>query len=205
MAGLPAPLPPGADEAGRGEAEGMLTELGWVMDRGLRRRGTTTLRLVLMWNGDPGIGRTVATAVREAWRAVGVHVPYATASWSYLMGPLRRGDFDLALGRLAESSDADLYPYFHSKGDLNVPGVADTELDAALESYRSARTPEERSSAKEAIAARLSALRVVSVLRAPTEVLVASRRVAGLQFVDDLPVLRGLELLPPQEWELGAP
>jgi hypothetical protein len=29
--------------------------------------------------------------------------------------------------------------------------------------------------------------------------------VAGLQFVDDLPVLRGLELLPPQEWELGAP
>lgn len=205
MAGLPAPLAEGADEAGRAVAEGLLSELGWAMDRGLRRKGTTTLRLVLMWNGDPGVGRTVATAVREAWRAVGVHVPYATASWSYLMGPLRRGEYDLALGRLAETSDADLSPYFHSKGDLNIPGVADAELDAALAAYRVAETPADREAAKKAIADRLSVLRVVSVLRAPTDVLVASRRVGGLRFVDDLPALSGLELLPPQEWELGTP
>lgn len=203
MGGLPAPVEEASDASGLRIAGTVLDELGWVHERGLRRRGTATLRLVLMWNGEPGVGRTVAQAVRDAWRELGVHVPYATASWSYLMGPLRRGEYDLALGRLAEHSDADLYPYFHSKGDLNVPGVADPDLDAALVAYREARTSVERQAAKERIAARLSELRVVSVLRAPTEVLVASRRVVGLRFVDDLPVLHGMHLGPPPDWELG--
>jgi ABC-type transport system substrate-binding protein len=202
MAGLPAALDPAADATGLQAAAEALDAQGWTVERGQRRRGTTALRLVLMWNDQGGAGRQMAHAVRDTWGQLGVRVPFATASWAYLLGPLRRGDFDIALGRLAERSDADLFPYFHSSGELNVSGVADDELDAALIDFREAATPQARQDAKVRVAARLSALRPVSVLRAPTAVLVVSRRLTGLEFEDDLPRLSGLGLSPPRDWEL---
>jgi ABC-type transport system substrate-binding protein len=202
MAGLPPALDPAADVQGQAEAAAILDELDWTMQRGQRRRGSTGLRLALMWNEASPQARGVARAVRDAWGELGVRVPSASASWSYLMGPLRRGEFEVGLGRLAERSDADLYEYFHSRGELNVPGVADADLDAALEAYRAASTPQQRVEAKTAIATRLAELQPVSVLHAPTAVLVASRRLLGLTFEDDLPRLTGLDLAPPREWEL---
>ncbi len=202
MAGLPEALDPAEDARGREAAAGVLDQVGWTLDRGWRRRGTTGLRLALMFNDEGGLGKQLAVAVRSAWQEIGIRVPFATASWAYLMGPLRRGDFEVALGRLAERSDADLLPYFHRDGALNVSGVADEELDAALLAFREATTPQARAEAKTRVATRLSELRPVSVLRAPTEVLVVSRRLEGLRFEDDLPVLSGLSLAPPRDWEL---
>lgn len=203
IAGLPAPRDPGLDDAAKARAEATLEELGWVLERGVRRRATGPLRVVLMWNGAGGEAQLLAHGIRDAWRDIGVLVPFATASWAYLFGLMRKGEYDVALARLAERSDADLYPYFHSRGDLNLTGVSDVTLDGALEAYRAATTPEERGAARRAIAERLGQLRVVAVVRAPTHVMLVSQRVQGLQFTDDLPRLRELRLRPLETWILG--
>ncbi|MCA9712200.1 MAG: hypothetical protein KDK70_40565, partial [Myxococcales bacterium] len=152
---------------------------------------------------NSGDGRILANGIRDAWREVGIVAPFATAGWSYLLSLMRKGEFDVALVRLAERSDADLHAYFHSRGDLNLAGVTDVALDAALEAYRAAVTPQARQAAKTAVAERLEQLRVASVVRAPSQVMLVSRRVQGLEFIDDLPRLDRLRLAPIDTWILG--
>lgn len=203
LGGLPAARDVTLDDAGKARAQATLEALGWVLERGVRRRATGPLRVVLMWNGAGGDAQTLAHGIRDAWRDVGVVVPFATASWAYLFGLMRQGEYDVALARLAERSDADLYPYFHSRGDLNLTGISDMALDGALEGYRGATTPGQRAAARRAVAERLAELRVVSVVRAPTHVMLLSQRVQGLEFVDDLPRLSRLRLRPMETWILG--
>ncbi len=198
--GLPAELDDDADRTGAAAAATALDALGWKIERGVRRRKETTLRLVLMWDGAGGNSGQVASSVRGAWQKLGVNAPQATASFGYLFGLMQRGEFDVAMARLSTPSDADLYPYFHSKGRLNVPGVADAELDAALERYRGAQTRDDREHALQDVASRLAALRVVSVVYAPTELMLASVRVGDLEFVDDLPRLDRIALSVQTRW-----
>ena len=201
MAGLPEPAAHD-DEANAEAAAALLDALDWTLERGVRRKATGNLRLALMWHGDRA--RSLAGRLKEAWRGLGIQVPYATASWSYLFGLMRRGEFDMALVRLVTHSDHDLYPLLHSRGGNNITGVADAALDSALEAYRSARTRDERQAAKAAIAQRLDELRPVSLLHAPSEVMVVSKRVRGLRFADDKPVLSELRLGPERSWLAGG-
>lgn len=187
---------PAAEAAARAAADLILTELGWIDTRGQRRRGTAALRLPLTWDGSPGVATGTARAVRTAWKLLGVQTPSVTAGWAYMLTLLRGGKFTVALARLAGSSDMDLSPWFHSRGVHNLTGVADVELDAALDGYRQASDRAGRDAAKQRIAARLAALHPVSVLHAPVQVLVASRALTGLEFIDDLPRLDSLGLDP---------
>ncbi len=198
--GLPRMPDPDADAAGLAGAAAGLDTQGWKIERGARRRKETALRLVLMWDGAGGHSAFAAAAVRSAWQKLRMTTPQATASFGYLFGLMQRGEFDVALARLSTTSDADLYSYFHSKGRLNVPGVADSELDAALERYRHARTRDARDGALVEVAARLDALQVVSVLYAPTELMLTSVQVQDLEFVDDLPRLDRLSLSSRVRW-----
>jgi hypothetical protein len=50
------------------------------------------------------------------------------------------------------------------------------------------------------VATRLAELRPVSVVHAPTRIMLTSRRVTGLSFVDDLPRLDRIELGPESSW-----
>lgn len=183
-----------AEAAGRVAADLILTELGWIDQRGQRRRGTGPLRVPLAWDGSPGVATGTARALRGAWKSLGIQTPSVTAGWAYVLSLLRAGKFSLALVRLAGASDMDLAPWFHTRGAHNLSGVADSELDRALETYRHALTRAERDAAKRSVAARLAALHPVSVLHAPVAVLLASRALTGLEFVDDLPRLDSLGL-----------
>ena len=185
---------PSADALGQAAAGLVLTELGWLDNHGQRRRGTSPLRLPLSWDGSPGLATGTVRALRAAWKQVGIGAPSVTASWAYVLSLLRGGKFHVALARLAGSSDMDLSPWFHSRGEHNLTGVADHELDAALETYRQAGSRAARDAAKQSIAARLAALHPVSVLHAPLQVLLASRGLTGLEFIDDLPRLDSLGL-----------
>ncbi|MBC8070805.1 MAG: ABC transporter substrate-binding protein, partial [Deltaproteobacteria bacterium] len=198
--GLPARPVDTLDAAGITEATAALEALGWRIDRGLRRHGNTTLRIVLMWDGMGGLSSSTAEALKRSWQKLGLQVPQVTASFAYLFGLMRRGEFDVALARLSLPSEADLYPFFHSKGGLNVPGLADADLDRELESYRAAPDRSARRSALERIAARLAELQPVSVLYAPTEIMLVSRRVLQLELYDDLPRLDSLALAPAESW-----
>jgi len=185
---------PAADEAGRAQAAAILDALGWTLERGLRRRSTGNLRLALSWEGSGGLASDLVAAMKGGWRELGVQVPSVTASWSYLQRPLAAGEFDLAILRYADHSDTDLYELFHSRGRLNYAGVVDPTLNAAIEGYREARTPAERGAAKAAMAGRLRELQPVTVLHAPLAIMLMSRRITGLEFVDDLPRLDRLGL-----------
>lgn len=202
MAGLPAP-PVRDDEAAAAAAALELDALGWPLSRGLRRRSTSSLRVALMWDGAKGNPSNVASTIRDAWRGLGVVVPYATASWNYVFGLMRKGEFDVGLMHLAQRSDADLFGLLHSRGEYNISGVADAQLDAALERYRAGENRAQRQTAKAAIAERLVALKPMSVLRSSARVMVVSRRVRGLEFVDDLPRLNALRLGPQRGWIAG--
>ena len=203
MAGLP-DRPALDDAAARAEAAVVLDELGWTMQRGLRQRETGSLRLSLMFNAGGGRPKEIASVLKDAWRELGIVVPYATASWSYVFGLMQRGEFDIALLRLSTSSDADLYDLFHSRGEENISGVTDGALDEALEAYRAATDREGRDVARAKIAERLEALRPMSVLHTPVQVMIASSRVTGIEFVDDLPNVAAVGLGPESKWIAGG-
>lgn len=189
--------PDAADDAAAiAASDRVLVELGWVVDRGARRRGTTNLRLPLTWEGSPGLASGAARAIRGGWKELGISTPSVTAGWAYVLTLLRAGKFSVALARLAGGSDMDLAPWFHSRGAHNLTGVADVELDAALDAYHQAGDRKARDAAKAAIAARLATLRPVTVLHAPLQVMLVARTVTGLEFVDDLPRLDRLGLVP---------
>lgn len=183
-------LDPSGDAAAREQAALILSELGWIHERGVRRRATATLRLPLTWDGSSGAATGVVRALRAGWKEVGVLAPSVTASWPYVLANLLRpAKFSVALARLSGGSDLDLYPWFHSKGAHNITGISDAILDAALASYRGAETREARDAAKRAIAERLATVRPVVVLHAPVSLMLSSRAVTDLEFIDDLPRL----------------
>jgi ABC-type transport system substrate-binding protein len=199
--GLPAPGDPQAHERARERAAKALDELGWRMERGSRRRGASALRLPLMWDGAGGAEGAAVAALRESWRSLGVQLPNVSASFAYLFGLMRKGEFDVTIVRLALSPDADPHPYFHSHGELNLSGLADAEVDAAVEAFRAATDRAARDEARRRLADRLAELVPMSVLYAPTEVMLVSRRVEGLAFADDLPRLDALRLGPEFAWD----
>ncbi len=178
-------------------ASAALDALEWPVEQGgVRRRPGGPLRISLTWDAQTGRPSMTVNRIRAAWEAIGVQVPEATASWSYLLTLMRKGEFRAALVDLGGHGDEDLYHLFHSRGAINLSGVADEELDRALEDYRGAPDRAARDAAKRRIAERLAQLRVVSVLHAPTQVMLMSRRLTGVEFVDDVPRLDRLALIP---------
>ena len=81
-------------------------------------------------------------------------------------------------------------------------GTSDAALDAALDRYRRAQSRAARDAAKQAVAERLATLVPAVVLHAPMHVLLASRAVTGLVFIDDLPRLDALDVGPAPAPEL---
>ncbi|MFO7561235.1 MAG: ABC transporter substrate-binding protein [Enhygromyxa sp.] len=177
-------------------ASEVLDALEWPLERGLRKRPGGSLRVSLTWDGHSGRPSATVNRIRAAWEALGVSVPEATASWTYLLVLLRKGEFKSALVDLGGHSDEDLYHLFHSRGAINFSGVADEQLDRALEDYRGAPDRAARDAAKRRVGERIAQLRVVSVLYAPTQVMIASRRLTGIEFIDDIPRLDRLALIP---------
>ncbi len=173
-----------------------LDEQKWLVGRGVRQRANTQLRMTLTWDGQTGRGRSMFETIEAAWQSIGVQVPEASASWTFLLSLMRKGEFRVALVHFAGHSDEDLYPLFHSRGATNLAAVDDDELDTALSDYRAASDRAARDTAKQRIAARMADLRVVSILHAPAHVSLATRRLGELEFIDDMPRLDVLHLSP---------
>jgi len=177
-------------------ASAALDALEWTIERGMRRRPGGPLRMTLTWDGQTGRPSATVNRIRAAWEALGISVPEATASWNYLLILLRKAEFKGALVHLGGHSDEDLYHLFHSRGAINFSGVADEALDRALSDYRGAPDRAARDAAKQRVSERIAQLRVVSILYAPTRVMLGSRRLTGVDFVDDIPRLDRLALIP---------
>lgn len=155
---------------------------------------TGTLRVSLTWNGDPGRAQQLSEIIRDAWAQIGVGSIDAVNSWRFMLTLLSRGDFRVVLLHFGSHSDEDLAYMFHSRGSMNLAQVADEQLDAQLDAYRHAVDRTQRDIAKQSIGLRLADLHVVTVLHAPTQVMLSARRLQGLEFVDDMPRLDQLVL-----------
>ncbi|NVB41506.1 hypothetical protein G6O69_26950 [Pseudenhygromyxa sp. WMMC2535] len=178
-------------------AAAALDALGWPPEvQGYRRRPNGPLRVILTNDGQDGRAAQLSAMVRGAWESIGVRAPHGAVPWRFMTGTLRKGEYRVAMLHLAGYSDEDLFHLFHSRGALNLAGVADEQLDTALSDYRGAPDRAARDAAKQRVAQRIAELRVVSVLYAPAHVLLASRRLTGVEFVDDLPRLDTLALVP---------
>ncbi|PRP90634.1 Bacterial extracellular solute-binding protein, family 5 Middle [Enhygromyxa salina] len=205
-AGLPTFPPLDRDQEGAERAAAALDALGWpAKARGMRRRASGPLRVPLAWDGHPGRASSVRASIRATWESIGVRSPDTATSWRFMLAVLMRGDFRVAMLHFGGHSDEDLFHMFHSRGALNLAGVADEQLDAALDGYRAAATRGDRDRAKRRVAARLAELRVVSILHAPAHVTLSSRRLKTVEFIDDLPRLDTLALGDePVDWRARA-
>ncbi|WP_181233926.1 ABC transporter substrate-binding protein [Enhygromyxa salina] len=172
-----------------------LDALEWPLEQGIRRRPGGSLRISVTWDARSGRPAAIVSRIVAAWESIGVVTPEATAGWNYVLVLLGKGEFKTALLHFGGHSDEDLYELFHSRGTINFAGVADEELDRALSDYRGAPDRAARDRAKQQIAERLAQLRVVSMLHAPSHVMLASRRLTGIEFVDDIPRLDRLGLI----------
>lgn len=195
--GLPAMPPLSEDTNGAERAAATLDALEWKVERGVRRRPTGTLRMPILWSAGTSGAAERARAVREAWTGIGVQSPFATAGWHYVSNLLRRREYQTALVRLALPPNMDPHATFHTRGEANVTGVSDAEVDRAVQAYREARDPAARRAALERLARRLDVVRPAVVLHAPLDVMLVSRRVEDLSFEADLPRLDRIRLGPP--------
>jgi peptide/nickel transport system substrate-binding protein len=103
----------------------------------------------------------VASAVVDAWHAVGLAVRQVPLPSSELLGErLARGNFQVAIVPLAIGLDPDLYPLLAASqtrtGGSNVAGLQDPDLDKLLVAARTPLDDEQRAASYGALQQRLS-------------------------------------------------
>jgi peptide/nickel transport system substrate-binding protein len=141
------------------DPEGAATDLaaaGWTKLEagGWAAPGATeayTLELLAPAADANPVAATVASAVAEDWRALGLAVSVVELPPATLVERLRAGEFAAALVDLGVGLDPDLYPLLASSqtiaGGPNVSGVQDPALDAKLVAARKPGTLEVRTAA----------------------------------------------------------
>lgn len=166
----------------RSAAAKLLDGAGW------RRRGADKVRVRQGWplklsllvaRNSPEM-RKAATALKKEYAAAGVDLAVEVGDYAYMKLRLRRGKFDLALLGLGLRQEPDLYPYLHSKGELNYGGYESTAVDAALQSLRAAELAESRLPVARRVHRLLHDDPPLCVLYAPIELMVVDRRLRGL-------------------------
>jgi peptide/nickel transport system substrate-binding protein len=118
------------------------------------------------------------------------------ADFAYLKLQLKRGTFDVALVGIAPRVDSDLSPLLHSRGALNHGAYANNTVDAHLDALRTAIAADDRRRAAQQLHRLLAEDPPFSILYAPVEIMVASKRVRGLANNGRAPRLAGLSLAP---------
>ncbi len=164
----------------RHRAAKLLDAAGWSSKGGKRSKQGHPLAFTLLYSrGSPAMDKA-ARIIKKEFTAAGVALKIEAADFGFIQARMRYGRFDLTLMGLAPTPEADLSVLFHSRGRLNYGAYSRPLVDSLLESIR--RTP--RLETRQSIYRRLH--RILheelpsSVLFAPIEVMVVSRRIKGL-------------------------
>jgi peptide/nickel transport system substrate-binding protein len=174
----------------------LLEAAGWTDAKAdsRRQRAGKALRLHLLRSRESPEMEQLAQMLKLDLRGAGIEVDIQVADFGFIKTQLRRGRFELALVGIAPRPEADLSPLLHSKGELNYGGYSNPMVDAQLESMRSASSPEERQRAAQRLHRLLHEDPPFTVLYAPIELMVVSRRVKGLANNGRWPRLSSLAL-----------
>ena len=156
--------PDSALEADPEQARALLSQAGWVgEDGGKLRRGRSGLELTLAVNLDNTYKVSVAEALAETLGVLGCTVTVSKLPWDDFLAALQRKNFDLYLGESTLTADFDLENLVGPAGVLNCGGFIDSETNALLDAWRSARGAD-RTAAATALHARLTEMAPVAAL-----------------------------------------
>ena len=98
--------------------------------------GSRTLRFIV--NSDNSFKISVANAIAENYRSIGIPVQVKTLPWEAYREALRNHDFDLAYCEARLTADFNLSALVASWGNLNYSGWSDARTAGLLERYASA-------------------------------------------------------------------
>jgi len=147
------------------DARARLASAGWKESGGswLPKGATDPLVIELLCPEETAnpVAYGVASAVVDAWHAIGLAVRLVPLPSSELLGErLAHGNFQVAILPLAIGLDPDLYPLLAASqtrsGGSNVAGLQDPDLDRLLEAARTPVDEEERAAAYSQLQQRLS-------------------------------------------------
>lgn len=110
-----------------------------AFDKYLQKNGKTSLDLTFSTYAEYPILTQVTEMLQQQFNQIkGLNVKIKAIAGQELNASIRKGDYQIALANAAGSQNpASLYRTFHSKGDLNVTGYSNPEVDAALDTIRS--------------------------------------------------------------------
>ncbi|MCC6995018.1 MAG: hypothetical protein IT370_10460 [Deltaproteobacteria bacterium] len=193
ISGPPVAPPPGPD---LGLARRLLEYSDWWdRDRdNFRERQGTRLALRMLTASGP-LTRAVTEQLVPAAREVGMVLTAARADPAFIMAKLREGDFDLALLELGGIPDQDLGAILGSEGTQNYGGVADAELDSALEALRRAEGSARVEQAQRLSRVLLERLPILTLAR-PTPVALVRKGIQGLEVEGGWFTLQGVRPAP---------
>lgn len=143
-------------EADPAQARSLLAEAGWAGEEGAKlRKGRSGLDLTLAVNLENTYKVSVAETLAETLSSLGCTVTVSKLPWDDFLSALRKRNFDLFLGEASLTADFDPECLVGPAGALNYGGFIDSETNALLDAWRSARGTD-RIAAASALYARLS-------------------------------------------------
>jgi len=160
----------------------LLDAAGWQDPKatGRRTRAGQPLRLRILRSRESSEVAEAASVLKADFRGAGIDAEVEVADFGFLKAQLRRGKFDLALLGLAPRVGSDLSPLVHSRGALNYGGYSNSNVDAYLDAMRASGLPGERQRIGQRLHRLLFEDPPFTILYAPIELMVVSKRVRGL-------------------------
>lgn len=101
--------------------------------KGMWYEGSRTLKLLV--NSDNSFKVTLAKAIAENYRALGIPVQVKSLPWAEFREAVRRRDFDLCYAETRMTADWNMSPLIASWSTLNYSGWTDKRMAALLEQY----------------------------------------------------------------------
>jgi len=185
----------------RSRAARLLDMAGWQVKRGRKQRYRVgwPLKISILRAVESKEMRQAAQILKQELNKAGFGVEIRAGDFGFVTSQLKRGKFDIALMGLAPRAQADLAPYFQTKGRLNYSGYQNEAVDEFLRSMRVSSSPASRVTYARRLHRMLHDDPPVAVLYAPIEVMVVSRRIRGLANNGRWPKLVSLSMGPELE------
>ncbi|MCB9762924.1 MAG: hypothetical protein H6739_24195 [Alphaproteobacteria bacterium] len=137
-------------------AKGLLQDAGYTYDGSFWTKNGAPLTLTLTAHQTLESSQEVVINLQSQWRNAGVKVEVEfldEAAWKARIW--RQQDYDLVLSQWSFDRNEDVRDQLHSTGGRNFSGYQSEEVDALLDTARSARDPHEKKAALRAVHAQV--------------------------------------------------
>lgn len=165
------------------KALALLASAGWKTKDagGVLTKAGARMVLRLLYRAQSKQQRQLAAHLADHLQRFGITIVPTPLVWGKLLAAVPKGDYDLFLFSWGPiPMHYDLYPFFHSKGELNWIFYRDASVDADLEKARTLHNSDQRLALYRQLADKLYREQVVQFQFIPTQAVVANRCIGGI-------------------------